>query len=60
MLDERVRVMEADLMRIKGVHSARIRAEEGEITEIHVVAESFDAFARLAGLAPSSSGREGP
>lgn len=28
--------------------------------EIRVVAESFDAFARLAGLAPSSGSREGP
>ena len=40
MLAERVRLMEADLERISGVHSARIRAEEGEISEIHVVADA--------------------
>lgn len=40
MLAERVRLMETDLERIKGVHSARIRAEEGEISEIHVVADA--------------------
>jgi hypothetical protein len=40
MLTERVRQMESDLERIQGVHSARIRAEEGEITEIHVVADA--------------------
>jgi hypothetical protein len=40
MLAERIRLMETDLERIKGVHSARIRAEGGEISEIHVVADA--------------------
>jgi hypothetical protein len=33
-------MMEADLEKIQGVHSARIRAEDGEISEIHVVADA--------------------
>lgn len=40
MLSDRIREMEADLERISGVGAARIQAEEGEISEIHVVADS--------------------
>jgi hypothetical protein len=32
--------MEADLERITGVHSARMRVEGGEISEVHIVTES--------------------
>lgn len=39
MLGERVRQMEADLERIAGVFSARMRVEEGEISEVHVIAD---------------------
>jgi hypothetical protein len=39
MLSERIREMETDLERIPGVGAARIRAEDGEISEIHIVAD---------------------
>jgi len=39
MLSERIREMETDLERISGVGAARIRAEDGEISEIHIVAD---------------------
>ncbi len=40
MLEERIREMEADLERITGVRSARMRIEGGEISEVHIVATS--------------------
>ncbi len=39
MLEERIREMEADLERITGVHSARMRVEGGEVSEVHVIAD---------------------
>ncbi|MDM7915264.1 MAG: hypothetical protein QUU85_08365, partial [Candidatus Eisenbacteria bacterium] len=39
MQADRIRQMELDLARIHGVHSARLQAENGEITEVHVVAD---------------------
>jgi len=39
MLAERIQDMEADLERIAGVHSARIREQEGEISEVHIVSD---------------------
>lgn len=39
MLEERIREMEADLERITGVHSARMRVDGGEISEVHVIAD---------------------
>ena len=39
MQGERIRKMEADLECLIGVHTARIQAEDGEITEVHVVAD---------------------
>jgi len=39
MQGERIREMEADLERLIGVHSVRIQAEDGEITEVHVLSD---------------------
>lgn len=39
MLAERIRLMESDIERIGGVQQARMRVEEGEISEVHVVAD---------------------
>lgn len=40
MLSDRIREMETDLEKISGVSAARIRMDEGEISEIHVVADA--------------------
>jgi len=39
MQGERIQSMELDLERVTGVHSARIQAEGGEITEVHIVSD---------------------
>ncbi len=39
ILGERIRQMEVDLERIAGVRSVRMRVEEGEISEVHIVAD---------------------
>ncbi|MBM3286454.1 MAG: hypothetical protein FJY88_03745 [Candidatus Eisenbacteria bacterium] len=40
MLEERVHRMEADLERLEGVRLARMRVADGEIIEIHIVADA--------------------
>lgn len=39
MQGERIQSMELDLERVEGVHTARIQAEDGEITEVHIVSD---------------------